>query len=231
MKTRNGLFLFFASSFCLLGISAQANDGWVELFDGKTLDGWKVESGTATYRVEEGMIIGRTVEGSRNTFLCKGPYADFELELDVWCDSPLNSGIQIRSQIQQENTTPVPGERKRTPGTLYGYQCEIAAADSHVSGNFWDEARRVKWLDDFSDRPQAQAAFKNDTWNHYRIVAQGDHLRSWVNGVPCADFHDSTDASGLIGLQVHAIKAGTGPYQVRWKNIWIRELKPGEQVK
>ena len=217
---------------CVIGLipaGATAGEGWTDLFDGKTLDGWKVQGGTATYRVEDGMIIGKTTDGSPNTFLCKGPYADFELVVDVLCDPLLNSGIQIRSQIQPEGAQ-APGERKRRPGAVYGYQCEIARASTHVAGNFWDEARRVKWLDDFSNRPDAQTAYKDHAWNHYRIVAQGDHLRSWVNGIPCADFHDDTDASGIIGLQVHGIKAGDPPLQVRWKNVRIRELKPGEAV-
>ena len=104
------------------------------------------------------------------------------------------------------------------------HQCEIARGEQGVSGNFWDEARHTKWLDDFSDRPAARAAFKDGQWNRYRIVAQGDRIRSWVNDVPCADFRDSTDAKGFIGLQVHGIRPGTGPYQVRWRNIKIREL-------
>ncbi|WP_437221676.1 3-keto-disaccharide hydrolase [Planctomicrobium sp. SH661] len=216
---------------CTAATSAYAADGWKDLFDGKTIDGWKVLGGTATYRVEDGMIIGKTTEGSPNTFLCKGPFSDFELELDVLCDKELNSGIQIRSQIQPEDVSTLPEkDRGRKPGTVYGYQCEIATADSHVSGNFWDESRAGKWWDDFKDRPEAQTAFKDDQWNHYRIVAQGDRLRSWINGIPCADFRDDTDASGIIGLQVHGIKSGTGPYQVRWKNVRIRELKPGEVV-
>ena len=97
-------------------------------------------------------------------------------------------------------------------------------------GNFYDEARWAKWWDDFSQKPEARKAFKNDQWNHYRIVAQGDRIRSWINGVPCADFRDSTDSRGFIGLQVHAIRKDTGPFQVRWRNIKIRELQPGETV-
>lgn len=205
---------------------------WQELFNGQSLDGWEVKGGSATYRAADGMIIGTTTEGSPNTFLCKGPFSDFELELDVLCDPPLNSGIQIRSHAYEADT-PQPSDPKRIrrAGEVYGYQCEIASAESGVSGNFWDEGRRTKWLDDFTDRPASRTAFKNDDWNHYRIVAQGDHIRSWVNGVPCADFHDDTDASGFIGLQVHGIKSGTGPYQVRWRNIRLRELKAGEDVK
>lgn len=195
------------------------------LFDGKTLDGWTVRGGSATYKVNDGAIVGTTKEGSPNTFLCKGPFDNFVLEFEVLCDKELNSGVQIRSHVHEKD---VP--KKERKGTVYGYQCEIAPGDLANCGNFWDEARQGKWWDDFSKKPEAQKAFKSGQWNSYRIVAQGDHIRSWVNGVACADFHDKTDASGLIGLQVHGIKKGSGPYSVQWRNIRIRELKPGEKV-
>lgn len=212
-------------SLLLTGLGL-AGDGWVMLFDGKSLDGWVVRGGKAKYHVEDGMIVGTTVEGSPNTFLCKGPYADFELELDIKCDRALNSGIQIRSHVYEKDMPqPSNPKRLRKAGEVYGYQCEIAEGEKGVSGNFWDEGRHTKWWDDFAKKPEAQKAFKDSEWNHYRIVAKGDHIQSWVNGVACADFHDGTDATGFIGLQVHGIKAGTGPYQVRFKNIRLRELK------
>lgn len=216
-----------------IGEIANADDGkWVSLFDGKTIEGWTKEGGYATYEAKDGMIVGTTAEDSHNTFLCKGPFSDFIFELEVLCDKELNSGVQIRSHVYEEDTPQMSKpDRIRMKGEVYGYQCEIAAAATGSSGNFWDEGRRTKWLDDFSDKPKAQKAFKEGEWNHYRIIAQGDHIQSWVNGVPCADFHDDMDATGFIGLQVHGIKKGTGPYQVRWKNIRIRELKSGESVK
>ncbi len=206
-------------------------DGWLSLFDGKSLDGWTVLGGKARYEAKDGMIVGTTVEGSPNTFLCRGDYEDFELELEVQCDPPLNSGIQVRSHVYIQDTPQKSNpKRVRPAGTVFGPQCEIAEAEKGVSGNFWDEARRTRWLDDFAEKPEARKAFRNGEWNLYRIVVQGDHYRSWVNGVPCAEFRDDLDRSGLIGLQVHAIKAGSGPYKVRWRNIQIRELKPGETV-
>ena len=225
--------LVFALAISFATVAAAAEDGtWVSLFDGKTLDGWTVRGGTATYKAVDGMIVGTTVEGSSNTFLCRGPYADFELEFDVLCDKALNSGVQIRSHVYEKDTPqPSRPQRIRKAGEVYGYQCEIAPAESGVSGNFWDEGRHTKWHDDFSKKPEAAKAFRDEEWNHYRIVAQGDHIRSWVNGVACADFRDKTDATGFIGLQVHGIKPGTGPYQVRWKNIRIRELKADERTK
>ena len=215
----------FAAACCFA-----ADSDWTSLFDGKTLTGWKVCGGTASYRVEDGTIVGKTTEGSANTFLCtEKDYGDFEFELEVLCDPELNSGVQIRSHVYDKDFTDEK-KRVRKAGTVYGYQAEIMVTGANA-GNFWDEARRAKWLDDFANKPEARAAFKDKQWNRYRILAQGDHIRSWVNGVPCADLHDSTDAKGFFGLQVHGIKKGTGPYEVRWKNIRIRELKPGEEVK
>jgi hypothetical protein len=211
--------------------ASAAENSWISLFDGTSLSGWEVKGGKAEYKIEDGCIVGTTVKGTPNTFLCRGPYSDFVLEFDVRCDKPLNSGVQIRSHTY-ERDTPLESKKGkiRPAGDVYGYQCEITKQEEGVAGNFWDEARRTKWLDDFANRPEAAKAYKNEEWNHYRIAAQGDHIRSWVNGVPCADFRDDLDASGFIGLQVHSIPQNAGPYQVRWKNIRIRELKSGDKV-
>ncbi len=203
----------------------------MQLFDGKTLEGWTVRGGPATFKAEDGMIVGTTGTGGPNTFLCRGPYGDFVLEFEVLCDPPLNSGVQIRSHVYEKDTPQESApQRIRKAGEIYGYQCEIADGSLGTAGNFWDEARRTKWLDDFAAKPAARTAFKDGTWNQYRIAAEGHRIRSWINGIPCADFEDDRDASGFIGLQVHTIKAGTGPYQVRWRKIRIRELKPGENA-
>ena len=204
------------------------------LFNGKDFSNFEIRSGTAEYSLEPGgVILGKTVEGSPNTFLTtKKEYCDFVLEFDVKVDKELNSGVQIRSHVgdgtekyKGKNGKAVPKDR------VHGYQVEITNAERGVAGGIYDEARRG-WLDDLSKRSgdAHKTAFKNNEWNHYKIVAQGDHIRTWVNGVPCADLKDDMDKCGIIGFQVHGIKKGTGPYEVRWKNITIRELKPGEKV-
>jgi hypothetical protein len=226
MKHHATAILAVALSCLVAEAGSTDGEGWTELFDGKTLDGWTVQGGTATYRVVDGTIVGTTTEGSKNTFLCKGPFSDFELEFEVLCDVPLNSGVQIRSHVYQQDTPQESRpDRVRKAGEVYGLQCEISAQASGNSGNFWDEARRTRWMDDFAEKNDARQAFKDGQWNRYRIVAKGNHIRSWVNMVPCADFHDDRESSGLIGLQVHGIRPGTGPYEVRWRNIRIRELQ------
>jgi len=77
--------------------------------------------------------------------------------------------------------------------------------------------------------PAAAKAFKDNQWNKYRVECRGNSIKTWINGVPCTKLTDNTDRSGLIGLQVHGIKKGTGPYEVRWRNIRIQEFPAAEK--
>lgn len=193
---------------------------WKSLFDGKTLDGWEIKSGTATYVVDDGAILGTTAEGSGNTFLCtKELFDDFELEFDVLLhDNALNSGVQIRSIPKGE----------QHGGRVGGPQVEIMAGPGHA-GFIYGETLPGGWMSPepkLKDGKGRHDAFKNGEWNHFRVVAVGPRIRTWINDKPIADLTDEvvakTHGKGLIGLQVHGIKKGTGPYTVRWKNIRIR---------
>lgn len=216
-------------AFLLTASAAASAADWIKLFDGKTLKGWSLHSGTATYKVDKGTILGTAVKGSPNSFLCTDrEFGDFLLEFEVKVDPELNSGAQFRSQIAKEAMS-FPelkdrkgGARKIPADRVYGYQVEIASKNA---GNVYDEARRGRFLDDLSGKPKAQTAFKAGKWNKYRIEAKGDSIKTWVNGVACADFKDSMTPRGIIGLQVHGVPNGRfKPYEVRWRNIRIREL-------
>jgi hypothetical protein len=219
--------MLFTLIFCTFSlVSLAETPEKCSLFEGESLDGWTIEGGTATYEIVDDMIVGTTVEGSKNTFLCtEKDYSDFEMELDVLCDPELNSGIQIRSHVYQKPTPQMSNpNRIREEGEVYGYQCEITDSESGRSGSFWDEGRRTKWLNALPENPEARKAFREGEWNHYRIRAEGDRIQSWINGEKIADFKDDLDDSGFIGLQVHSIRQGTGPFQVRWKNIYLNDL-------
>lgn len=205
--------------------------GWKKLFDGKSLKGWAAHSGTATYKIEPGgVILGTAVLGSPNTFLCtEVEYGDFELEFEVKVDDDLNSGVQFRSLIAKEEMT-MPGapDKKGNPRRIpkdrvYGYQVEISANAN--AGRVYDEARRAVFLGAPEPLPGAAKAFKPGAWNKYRVQAKGKSIKTWVNGIPTADFTDDVTAKGIIGLQVHQVpKDKFRPYEVRWRNLRIREF-------
>lgn len=198
-------------------LAAQEKDGWTPLFNGKKLDGWIQKNGTATYRVEGNTIVGKTAEGSPNSFLATTrDYGDFELKFEVKVDDELNSGVQIRSASKPDFDE----------GRVHGPQVEIATGGT--AGFIYGEGLPgVGWLSDNRDDPKAMAAFKKGEWNRFLVKAQGKRIQTWVNDVPVADLTDEKTKmpTGFIALQVHSIRKGAGPYEVRWRNILVREIK------
>ncbi len=223
-------------------VPASAEDGFASLFDGKTLDGWVQHGGVAKYTIEGDVIVGTSVPNTSNSFLCtKKHYADFVLEVDFKVDPKLNSGIQIRSHVYNEPrevvtraSNGVSKTRKVPAGRVHGYQVEIDPSDRAWSGGIYDEGRRG-WLNNLEGEKnkRAREAFKQNEWNHYKIQAIGDSIKTWINGVPAADLKDDMTASGFIALQVHGIGKDESKIgkQIRWKNIKLQEVKHTENAK
>lgn len=186
---------------------------WVVLFNGTDLKGWTQKNGTATYRVEEGAIVGKTAQGSPNSFLCsEQSYTDFELTFEVMDDSGLNSGVQIRSVSNPDYKD----------GRVHGPQIEIETNPGE-SGYVYSEGTGRGWI---TKQQPIKDAYQNDLWNRFVVRATGDRIETWVNGRAIADVRDpESSRSGFLGLQVHGIDKETGPFEVRWRDIRVRELK------
>lgn len=224
MKLLN--ILLATTLLAMVGCKTTANDGWKPLFNGTDLSEFDIEDGTADYEVKDGVITGHTKLGSPNTFLAtKAVYGDFELEFEVKVSDLLNSGVQIRSRSSET------AEGKRKIGRFYGPQVEIEAGPGQA-GYIYGEATGRGWL---SPEPKSKDKavnqhdhFKNGEWNHYRIIAQGARIQTFINGQPIADLTDEeiykTHPEGHIGLQVHSVPAKKHPSQVSWRNLRIREI-------
>ncbi|MDI1337547.1 MAG: DUF1080 domain-containing protein [Lacunisphaera sp.] len=215
----------------------------VPLFNGRDLTGWIQRGGKATYTIEGREIVGRSVLDTPNTFLCTTQtYGDFILEYDFKVDPRLNSGVQIRSECFDHPTEQAwAGQTyKIAAGRVHGYQIEIdpdVARARMWSGGIYDEARRG-WLFPAGGEKSAEAQafsalgqriFRAGDWNHVRLEARGNSLKTWLNGTACADLKDGLTPRGFIALQVHGIgqdqaKAGI---EVRWRNLLLTELPAG----
>ncbi|GMQ28405.1 DUF1080 domain-containing protein [Algoriphagus confluentis] len=218
MKYRNQ-FLITSIVLITLGSCAQKdeqNDGWRDLFNGEDLSGWKTVAGTATFEVANGEIIGTAVAGSPNTFLITEElFGDFILELELKVEhSSSNSGVMARGQYD-----PAGREGK---GLVFGYQIEADPTERGWSAGIYDEARRG-WLYPVDLNPEAKSLFKIGEYNHYRIEAIGDEIKTWLNGQEVAYVVDDMDKTGFVGLQVHSIRnaedAGRKTY---FKNVKIK---------
>lgn len=205
-------------------------ENWVTLVEGSSTEGWTQLNGKATYEVNDGVVTGTTKLGEPNSFLTTNKmYDDFILEYEVKVDPRMNSGVQIRSNSYDFDTTYVytDAEGKTVEKTVesprvHGYQIEIDPSERAYSGGIYDEARRG-WLADLSENEEGRTAFKNNEWNKYRVEANGDTIRTFINGIQTAELVDDMTESGFIGLQVHSTDIEE-PMQVQWRNIRIKEL-------
>lgn len=202
------------------GTGAAADDaeaGFVSLFDGETLDGWRKVGGNATYHVEDGVIIGICDNSKPNTFLrTEATYADFEFRCEFKWGETSNSGIQYRSHQY--------GDDHRQPGRVFGYQYELDPSERAWSGGVYEEGRRG-WLQNLEgdDKADKRAAVKLDDWNQVVIRCEGNHIRTWLNGVAIGDYVDEADEAlteGFFALQVHSGTSGT----MMWRNLRVKEL-------
>lgn len=211
MKKNQTLLLIIVVLFTTL-LSAQ--DNWEVLFNGKDLKNFKQLNGDAKYEIKNNELIGTSKMGIPNSFMAtKNTYGDFILEFDVFVENGLNSGVQFRSLSTSEYMD----------GRVHGYQCEIETSARKWAGGIYDEARNG-WLYPLSRNSKGQNAFVPGQWNHYRIEAIGNNIRTWINNVQCANLVDNTTAEGFIAFQVHGIGKNTEleGKQVKWKNIKIK---------
>lgn len=140
------LFLFVV----IASLYAQSNEEWQPLFNGKNLRGWRVLSGSAEFKIADGVIVGVSKLNTPNMFLAtEKNYGDFILEYEAWMERELNSGVQIRSLSLPEYQN----------GRVHGYQIELDASTRAWSGGIYDEARRG-WLYNLECNPAAKTAYK-----------------------------------------------------------------------
>lgn len=194
--------------FLFQNLSAQTNRR--PLFDDPDLSEFRQLGGDAEFTYADGILTGTTKHDTPNSFLAtKEIFGDFILEFSVKIEYGMNSGVQFRSNLHPQKEY------------VFGYQCEIETSERKWAGGIYDEARRG-WLYPLTRNAAGQNAFKNGTWNHYRIEAIGSQIRTWVNGVSCANLVDEMTAAGFIAFQVHSIgKNDRAGQKVRWKDVFI----------
>ena len=194
---------------CASGDEKSSEDGFVALFDGKTLEGWDGEA--SQFRVEEDSIVGGSTQAAipHNFFLStKEEFADFELRLQFrLIGDATNAGVQLRSKRISDHHE------------MIGYQADLGAG---YWGALYDESRRNKVLiapkkDDLSK------VLKLGEWNDYRILCEGPRIQLWINDFQTVDYTESDEKieqSGLIAVQIH----GGPPGEAQYRNIRIRKI-------
>ena len=228
----------FTYIILILIIFTNCNNNTLKIFNGSNLNGW-LNYGGGKFYVENNCIVAEAITGLPNTFLhTEKKYQNFELQFDVKLDTVLNSGVQIRSNIYQNDTETVrwggrfdqEGQKDlkniiRKAGTFWGYQIEIDPTSRAWSGAIYEEAGRG-FLHTPGINQKVKSAFKPLDWNHYKIRVKDNHIQSWVNGVIIGDVYDDLTDDGYIALQLHSIGKNKirANKKIRWKNLSLKEL-------
>ena len=229
--------------------SRQKKDQFVPIFDGKTLTGW---DGDPTYwRVENGNLVGEITPATllkTNSFIIwkGGEPGDFELKGEFNITEKGNSGINYRSdqltdvpfalrgyQCDIDGAVRYTGqnyeERRRTTLAYRGQKTRIKpytgestaeAIRANVARNAWTGLSVVGSV---GNSDSLKTFIKSEDWNTFHIIAKGNHLQHYINGILMSDVIDEDmvngRAKGLLGVQVHV----GPPMKVQYRNLILKQ--------
>jgi hypothetical protein len=200
--------VFMLSSGCKKAVendkaaTDQTKAGFVRIFNGKDLTGWKAIGG-AKWIIEDGMIVGtQGQDGAAGDLLTEKTYKDFLLTVTYRVEWPCNSGIWFRYQ----------SAAKAYQADILEYQKpECYSGTLYCPGEMFLSMNTDKGL------------VNRDGWNKMSVRAEGNHIQIWINDHQVADVHDDTSDSGRIGFQVHAGDA-LGPMKIIVRDVLLKPL-------
>lgn len=191
-----------------------AENGWQKLFDGKTMNGWRLmavhDGNGGVWAVEQGALVANQEKDHKGGLIgTEKKYSDYEIELEFKADFPVDTGLFLRV---------------RDDGM--GYQITIDYRKDGFIGSLYAPAEGGF----IQQNRDWQKYFKKDAWNKLRARIEGQpaHVTAWLNDVKLTDFQDHRERyprAGYIGLQVHGGEGAWGENsRARFRNIRIREL-------
>lgn len=190
-------FKWLLLPLCAAGFLLQAEDkdGWMSMFDGKTLNGWKASERPENWKVEDGAIVGR---GERShLFWMVEQCENCEFRADIKLNKGGNSGMYFRAEFM--------------PGWPRGYEAQVnnSAKDPVRTGSLYNIVKIYEQL------------VPDDTWWTQHIIADGNHIVIKVNGKTVVDYVDpkNTYTRGYLALQQH--DPGS---VVMYKNLMYKRL-------
>ena len=214
--------------------TAGTDKGFVPLFDGKTLKGW--QGLDHHWRIQDDAITGYTEKANpltHNTFLVwtNGTVDNFELRFRYRMIGG-NSGVQYRSKVIDTEKFIVGGYQadfeagKTYSGILYEERGRGILAERGQRTRITEENGKTKIMKvgDLAPSAELQANIKDEDWNDYTIIADGNHLMHFINNRMTIDVLDEQPAaaarSGILALQIHV----GPPMIVQFRDIKIKKL-------
>ncbi len=189
--------------------AAEESSGWITLFDGKSLDGWKINENPESWKLEDGVL---TCNGKRSHIFYVGdaaPFRDFELQLMVLTQPNSNSGVYFHTKYQE------------TDWPKAGFECQ-------VNNTYTTDPRKTGSLYAVKDVHEAPAV--DNEWWKYTIRVEGNTVTISVNDkvvntyVEPADAKPGKDFERKLGEGTFALQAHDPGSTVSFKDIRVKKL-------
>jgi hypothetical protein len=180
MKPYSALFtgaFLVAASLAAADKSTAAGGGWIKMFDGKTLNGWKANEHPESWSVRDGAIVGDGDESHLYYMLHECGNCEFKAEVNI--NHGGNSGMYFRTRFE--------------PGFPKGYEAQV--------NNTHKDWRRTGSL--YAIKDVKEQLIPDDTWWTQDIIADGNHIVIKVNDKVVVDTTDDKYQKGYIALQQH----------------------------
>ena len=209
--------IFFLICIILIACSSEKNntttstDGWISLFDGKTLNNWKASENPSTFRADSGMII---VHGPRAHLFYEGPVLDhnfknFEFKTSVMTTPGSNSGIFIHTAYQE------------TGWPSKGYEVQVNNSQSD-----WRRTGSLYGVDDVRE-----VYVKDNEWYTEHIIVQGKKITVKINDRTVVEYTEPDNIDKLADRKTKRLSSGTFALQghdpdskVYYKDIMVKPL-------
>jgi len=228
MKTIQYLVLVLSSLFIFNSMNYA--DGWISLFDGKSMHGWTAVENTDSWKFEDGTLVAN---GPRSHLFYTGEvnggsFKNFEFSADVKTMSASNSGIFFHTEVQE------------TGWPNKGYEAQVLNTHPRVEPGKYMEKKMTGSI--FAIRNVWQSPVPDNEWFNYRIKVQGRTIQTFINGDLMAEYTESDDPSIKEMLKEQRLGSGTFALQahdpkstVYYKNIKVKPLPdnldtPGEPI-
>jgi len=197
-------------------------EGFMNLYNGKDLDGWVARGGDCLFEARGETIVGTCVPKSPSTYLStvKDDYTDFVFTGEIKWEVDGNTGFIFRGATRIDKDKKTDKEKE----TVYGPQVEMEemSRQRFWSGGIYRQScggwAYPLWLEEHS---AVRKAINYDEWNRVTVLAKGSTVKTWVNGIPAAHWTTTKYLKGFFSLQVHSGGKGT----ILFRNLKVKELK------
>ncbi len=200
---------------------APRDAGWVSLFDGHSLDGWRASENAASFSVVDGAV---TCDGERSHLFYVGPaegarFEDFELETEVLARRGANSGIYFHTAFQEG------GWPER------GFEIQV----NNSQGRHGDYLEMKKTASLYGYRNLYKAMGPDDEWFGMKARVEGKRVRVWVEGTLVVDYREPDELPASWDQSFRRLGSGTFAFQchdpeskVSYRNVRVRPLGEDE---